>query len=514
MRARIFSVILLIVSAGYAEPQNIDVVVMVDTSSSMFPFFDDLKQYLLQDILATKLHSGDSFHLLSFDTEPRSELQAVIEDESTLATLTRRLQLLYPLGSHTDLVAAVEMLVAYVQSLPDNNDKLVLLLSDGIHDPPPGSPNRMSSEEVLANLLRSARLIERQGWSVHILQMPGAGGQAAEKAGADGQAGTKDPAAEPTLKHFAEELGAEVLVYEQENKETLAARLTGIPTVTFPGDLGQVGRRFRAPFSISNPGQDGLSFQIVGLTGARGNLLARNARVTVGPEQSGTFDLVLSLPADFPAGDHSLTLDLVTADPPTRLSPGRGEISFTYRGVRAADLLWLFVILGALALIILVRLLLLLIHKLQDLSFAGVFSAAAVAGVRSASARRPLIMRVITQNSRIGSRNIHRVPRGSSRSVGGDGSNFLIYYLPMPRRIGDIKNENDSYIFIPRKPEYFPGLKAPLPDCLGRRIEVLSKHGQVVTFYFEVYVSPLEEINELMRSIRPPEPGPEEDRKS
>jgi hypothetical protein len=498
MKARIFSFVLLICSIAYIEPQGIDVVVMVDTSESMFPFFDDLQQYLLKDILATKLNRNDTFHLLSFDTTPRTELEAVIEDDDTLNSLARRLQLLYPLGQYTDLVAAVETLLGYVQALPEQNSKLVLLLTDGVHDPPPGSPNSMSSQEVRDTLLASARLIRRQGWSVHILQMPAAAAAAGK--------GVDKPSEEGALEEFAAELGAEVHIYDQEEKETLSARLTGIPTVTFPQPLGEVGRRFRARFMVSNPGRNDLSFRVVGLEGESGNLLVRNVRVSAGPNQSAEFYLLLRLPADFPAGDHSLLLELLTADPPTRLSPSRGEVSFRYPGSGTVSLLWLFIILGALVLIVLARLLILLIRKLQELSFAGVFSATAVADARSAAARRPLIMRVIMQNSRIGSRNIHRVPRGATRSVGGDGSHFLIYYLPMPRRIGDVKNVDDSYSFIPRKVEYFPQLKGPLSDCLGRRIEVLSKHGHTVTFYFEKYISPLEEINELMRSIKPHEP--------
>lgn len=500
MKARIFAFILFICSVAYIEPQGIDVIVMVDTSESMFPFFDDLQQYLLSDILATKLNRSDTFHLLSFDNTPRTEFLALIESTETLNDLARRLQLLYPLGHYTDLVAAVDMLIAYVQSLPEQNSKLVMLLTDGIHDPPPDSPNRMSPEEVRDTLLKSARLIKRQGWSVHVLQMPTTG--SAE--GVTGQAGGQE--GDTVLKDFAEELGADVHIYAEEAKETLSARLTGIPTLTFPRSLGQVGRRFRAQFSVRNPGQEGLSFRIVGLSSERGDLLARGAKVSVGPGQTEDFSLVMRLPADFPAGEHSLTIELLTGDPPTRLSPSRGEVSFMYPGSRTMGLLWLFIILGALALIVLIRLLVLLIHKFQELSFAGVFAAAAAGGGKSTEARRPLIMRVMVQNSRIGSRNIHRVPRGTSRSVGGDGSHFLIYFLPMHRHIGDIKNEKDRYLFIPRKVEYFPHLSAPLPDCLGKKIEVLSKHGQVVTFYFEKYISPLEEINTLMRSVRPHEP--------
>ena len=69
-RARtLFAVAAFALLAGATAPlaaANIDLVVMVDTSESMFPYFDDLMNYLVQDLLTARLHRGDTFHLLSF----------------------------------------------------------------------------------------------------------------------------------------------------------------------------------------------------------------------------------------------------------------------------------------------------------------------------------------------------------------------------------------------------------------------------------------------------------------
>lgn len=110
-------------------------------------------------------------------------------------------------------------------------------------------------------------------------------------------------------------------------------------------------------------------------------------------------------------------------------------------------------------------------------------------------------MKVESQNPNIGVRNIHRVPPGRKLSVGGDGSSFLIYYLPMPRRIGDVGNDGKRYRFIPKKLEYFPDLEKPLVDCLDKPIRAVSQRGREVVFRFSEYISPLEELNRLMRSV-------------
>jgi hypothetical protein len=202
----------------------------------------------------------------------------------------------------------------------------------------------------------------------------------------------------------------------------------------------------------------------------------------------------------------SITLDF--AEPEVRLSPLQGVLTFEYVPRIRWRLLWdkihLTYLLYALAALVLIGVIVLLIfvirHRMQDAAFDRLFAGVAETRRRRKSLR-PLIMKVDTQNPNIGTRNIHPVPPGSKRSVGGDGSTFLIYYIPVPRRIGDIRNNGKQYRFIPRKPEYFPDLSKPLVDCLEKPIRAVSTRGREITFHFHEYVSPLESLNRLMRSV-------------
>jgi hypothetical protein len=142
-----------------------------------------------------------------------------------------------------------------------------------------------------------------------------------------------------------------------------------------------------------------------------------------------------------------------------------------------------------------VALLAVLRNRARDRSFQRVFALAR-------SGRRPIVLRVMEQNPYIGTRNIHEVPPGRAKSVGGDGSAFLIYYLPVPRRIGLLRNDGGRYTFVPLKQQYFVSLNKPLPDCLDREIVALSTRGQRLRLVFYEYVSPLEKINALMRSVQ------------
>ena len=404
----VFLTLLLMFLSGLAWSAGIDVVVMVDISESMFPVFDDVVNYLLRDLLENRLHQGDSFHLLSFADSPEKEVQITIEETSDLTEVIDRILLLKPLGQYTDLIAAVDFLYDYTRSIPEQNKKLILLLTDGIHDPPPGSPNRLESGDVLARLLESSEKIKREGWDVHILRMPGE----REPDGSTEEVGTTG---QDLLEELSKQLETDVLIYDEVEKESLTDQLTGLSR----GDRRILDWRILSWQTLS--WQTPLPYLIYGLV----------ALILIG---------------------------------------------------------------------VIIVLVLIIRHRLQDAAFARFFAGIAETrkGRRSI---RPLIMKVDSQNPNIGTRNIHSVPTGARRSVGGDGSTFLIYYIQMPRRIGEIRNDGKQYRFVPKKLEYFQDLNKPLADCLGKQIRAVSARGREVTFHFHEYVSPLEEINRLMRSV-------------
>ena len=105
----------------------------------MFPYFDDLINHLVQDLLTQKLHRGDSFHLLSFASVPETEIALDINSEEAAQRAFGRVLLLHALGRYTDLVAALQYLDKYVKELPESNPKQVMLITDGVNDPPPGA---------------------------------------------------------------------------------------------------------------------------------------------------------------------------------------------------------------------------------------------------------------------------------------------------------------------------------------------------------------------------------------
>ena len=174
---------------GYLQAQSqsdsIDMVVLVDTSESMLPYWKDTTDYIIRNILTGVLHKGDTFHLISFASQPELEISRQIESEKDIKAILARFLLLQPLGHYTDLVAAIQYLYQYVIDLPLASEKKIVILTDGIDDPPPGSsfPLRAASyaQDIKRNrqiITETAQAMRRLGWQIHIVQYPIAGSAA------------------------------------------------------------------------------------------------------------------------------------------------------------------------------------------------------------------------------------------------------------------------------------------------------------------------------------------------
>jgi Mg-chelatase subunit ChlD len=194
--------------------ENIDLVVMVDTSESMFPYFDDLMNYLVQDLLTAKLHRGDTFHLLSFSSVPEVEISLEVNSEEAAQRAIGRILLLHALGRYTDLVSALQFLHKYTKELPETNPKQIILITDGVNDPPPDSPNRGSPEKVRAAVLEAAQAMKKEGWTFNILKVP--------PVPAPGEEGVKS-----YLPDLSEALGVPIVPYKVADKEHVTGRTTG-----------------------------------------------------------------------------------------------------------------------------------------------------------------------------------------------------------------------------------------------------------------------------------------------
>jgi hypothetical protein len=545
--------------AAGAAP-NLDLVVLVDTSESMFPYFDDLMNYLVQDLLTSRLHRGDTFHLLSFSSLPEVELSLDVNSDEAARQAFSRVLLLHALGRYTDLVAAMQFLYKQVKELPETNPKSIIIITDGVHDPPPGSANSGDPAAAKAAITSVAEAMRKEGWTVSLLKVPP-------------QPSPDDKGLKSYLGDIADSLGVAIVPYPVRNKQSVTGVTTGYPTLIFPASLGKVGTRFTAPFKVKNWKNEPIIIRLSSVQNEGIELLEKPASITVPANAEAPLEAALKLPLSYPAGAHEARVTLVFDDD-IRISPTEGSLSFTYTGKgglpipRLTFLYVAYILLGLGVLYLLVRLFLYMRKKLSEAPLSGLARTQAVmmeaapsgapggrtaagragrqvpllgpapsragghkrvplmdAHAAPAGARRrptvtsirralprpdiqqaslpPLIeMRVDQQNHRIGFRNVHRIGTGAARSVGGRFSSFLVFLVPLPSGIAEIRNVDGRYVFTPLREELFPDVRGPIEDCLGKEIPFVNAKGRRLTLHFLEWVSPLEEINRIMRQAR------------
>lgn len=120
----------------------------------------------------------------------------------------------------------------------------------------------------------------------------------------------------------------------------------------------------------------------------------------------------------------------------------------------------------------------------------------------------PLLLNIFVedQNTAIGKRNIHSLKSGYSLSVGGGKSDdYLIFLVPLPAGIGEIRRNGSSLTFIPKKPKYFPDTgSSEIRDCLSKTIRIVSDKKYEMRFRFEMYEDPLLVLNRMLMSVKVP----------
>jgi hypothetical protein len=556
------AVVFLAGGAASMSAADIDLVVMIDTSESMFPYFDDVTNYLIQDLLTSKLHKGDTFHLLSFSSVPEVEISLSVNSDASAQQAFGRILLLHALGRYTDLVSALQFLSMYVKELPEKNPKQIILITDGVHDPPPGSRFKTDAAAVQAAIADITSTLRKEGWTFNILKVP--------PQPAPGEEGRKS-----YLADIAQGLGVAIVPYKVNDSGNMTGRTTGFPDLIFPPGLGKVGTVFSAPFRIKNWKEEPIIVRLSSIQSDGAELLERKLSVTVPASGTAALAATIRLPLSYPAGDHQASVQLLFEDD-LRISPTAGTLSFTYTGKgglpipRLTILYVLYIVLALGVIYLLVRLFLYMRKKLSEAPLTGIARGQAarpghvpisqlaasplgaggksvrtggtrvqpaatrvvkrvslmsapsatvspdrirptVTSIRRALPRQPLPqtllpplieMRVDQQNHRVGFRNVHRISPGSARTVGGRFSAYLVFLVKVPASIGEIRNVDGKYTFTPLRSEMFPKISGPLEGCLNADIPFVGPRGRELVLHFREWVSPLEEINRLLRQAR------------
>jgi hypothetical protein len=129
--------------AGAKElrPGSLDVILLLDKSLSMAPYFDEVKKYAAGNVLGEILIPGDRTIVETVYGKVDRLLTATISSEEDKAKVIRTLAAVKANGRFTDLGAALDAAKRDLVELGQpERPKYVLLITDERQEAPPGSP--------------------------------------------------------------------------------------------------------------------------------------------------------------------------------------------------------------------------------------------------------------------------------------------------------------------------------------------------------------------------------------
>ena len=606
-----------------------DVVVLLDVSQSALPYFQDVTDYVVSSVVEDYLRYGDTFHLLSFGETAQSEIAQRMSSETDVKSVLGKLYLLYPLARNSDLVGALNYLYQYLADLPESRRKVVVVITDGVHNPPPSSPTfGMANTKVQMEIEAAATRIRANGWPVNIIKLP------FPKPGEPGAplTGSAEAQGQSYLDAAAHALGAKVAEFSRDGKAEVARKSLSLPIAEFPSPLGKKDYSFSFPLKVRNGSSSAIGLELDHVQLGDSEILTKKVFLTLQSDHSGTMDIPVLIPDSVPQGDSKLKVRLHFANG-VRVSPDAGVLDLTLARSPIAALLRSGVRIALFAIILVLGLaailgIIIMLRRMSTSTEAPVVAAvlqaetaalnatavlkaaasrsSASEGERAASiaissasivasrreeatrsaallaesaglenagttpirGRRTVIRRkderevaiegvtanlvaqkkaeaertaailaeasgrrvpaalpvatadvpaytpkvtkpgslevelyVTDQNPHIGSRNVHRISAGGSKSVGGGASDFLVFLVSIPKRSADLHFDGEKLTFVPIRRELFPDLPGSVEDCLGKEISMISRSGYPMKLRFVAYEKPADKINKLLHCI-------------
>ena len=472
-----------------AQERDKDIVLVVDTSSSMFAWYDEVGTYLSGPFLAENLATGDTLHIISFGSKPRFEIARRILEEGDIETVSARIWLLYPLEPTSDSAAAIRYAEQYARSIQGGRPKKVFVVS--------GSDLSAEVNAARGRLLPNAEI-----------QFIRAGSRMGSGTGTAGTTAPAGTGAGRTTASGTTAAGTSV---------TAAAGSSGTGVGSSGADSGSPG------------------------SGANGDLPAAGDSVFDQTTQGATPDGTQSPGGGGTAAEGAGAGSGAVGSSGTQ--PNQGAASRTSAGEFNISSLPLPLLIGlGLLLLLLLIFIILRMRNLQsspkkimaDIRSEGNVAAKDAELLNSYATRqaeaslqgpphrryhykddgaqfltKPPMLNIFVeeQNTAIGRRNIHALKKGASYTVGGGNSDFLIFLVSFPPRLGRLYFDGTNCTFTPLKKEYFPDIgSTPVTECIGKPIRILSDKNYEVFFHFEPYKDPLIVLNQLLNSIRVPEP--------
>jgi len=566
MKKNIFLVLLLLLTVVCTYGQNaspIDLVLLLDTSSTMSSSYDNVNNYITGDFLNEFLRVGDTFHLIAFSSNPKLDVARRIVGVGDVETIIGRMLLQYPVENGSNISSALTFTEQYITSLPTRQKKIVLV-SVGAADTGNlvnASKQRLNSKnstldfiqvtpgKALSNLPKSGRPAAAKITTTATKPASSGGTQRPSTGAGQTQSttGSGTGTTGGTAGTGATNTGTTATGTGGASAGANAGTGTGSSASGTSAGTGTTGSSSAGASSGTGTTGSSATGSSSG-TGATGSSAAGTSAVDGTNAVSQGQNAVSGSNADQQSAGTSANVDNYSSDGASTkntLSPAERAKNRTESYSTSLPFLLLVIILALLLLGIIIFLASRKLGSSPKRVMSEVASSSGkashdktkfvehskeLAKYASVPNRRstpydahplkpdnrqpvinpsgPLLLNLFVedQNTAIGKRNIHSLKSGYSLSVGGGKSDdYMIFLVPIPAHIGEIHRNGSSLTFVPKKPKYFPDIGAnEVKDCLNKTIRIISDKQFEMRFRFEMYEDPLYALNRVLMSVKVP----------
>lgn len=301
-----------------------DVVILLDNSGTMLPYYDEVNTKVLTEICDNFVRLGDTFHLISFNEKPVTEISQPVKTESDIYKIISRFNLLYPLGPYTDFPSALLYAQQYIASLDVYNQKVLVIISDGLFNPATNSNfYNKTPEEINTTIDTTISKMKSEGTHIYYIKAPFPENLNLKSLQDESITNQGDSTDEnvyfeygTTLENL-EEIETSALVPDENttyNSDSFIGPILSMPEISTKKDFGNKKLNFTLPITIKNTSNEKIKLELTQVLINDKNVLEKSIFVNIGANKSKNVKAKLKMPQDTQLGQQQIFAECVFAD--------------------------------------------------------------------------------------------------------------------------------------------------------------------------------------------------------
>lgn len=301
-----------------------DVVILLDNSGTMLPYYDEVNTKVLTEICDNFVRLGDTFHLLSFNEKPVTEISQPVKTEADIYKIISRFNLLYPLGPYTDFPSALQYAQQYIASLDVYNQKVLIIISDGLFNPASNSTFYNKTPEEINSVIDSTiSKMKSEGTHIYYIKAPFPENLNLKSITDESITNLGDET--DTTVYFeygtalenSEEVETSALVPDENttyNSDSFIGPILSMPEISTKKDFGNKKLNFTLPITIKNTSDEKIKLELTQVLINDKNVLEKSVFVNIKANNSKKVKAKIEMPEDTQLGQQQIFAECVFAD--------------------------------------------------------------------------------------------------------------------------------------------------------------------------------------------------------